>query len=130
VLNLRYGAWWLGAGIFMLIVVLVLCLASMPTVLPPLSLSDKLMHLLTFMTLMLWFGGIYPVEKSRSLILPLLVYGALIELLQLLGGSRSAEWLDLVADAAGIGLGWLLLRIGLAGWSASVERWLGVRVPG
>jgi hypothetical protein len=43
---------------------------------------------------------------------------------------RSAEWFDLVADAAGIVVGLLLGLTGLGGWSLRVEAWFDKRSTG
>ena len=56
--------------------------------------------------------------------LALAAYGLLIELLQGLTRTRQAEELDLVADVAGILLGWLLSTAGLSRWCTKLESWL------
>jgi len=50
--------------------------------------------------------------------LGLLAYGAVIEVLQSLTPTRSAEWLDLLADAVGILLARVLMR--LLQWSGAL----------
>ena len=50
-------------------------------------------------------------------------YGLLIELLQMLTPTRQAEVMDLVADVAGVLLGWLLCTAGFARWCRTVESW-------
>lgn len=67
------------------------------------AVSDKLQHVLAFAALALladlsWPGEGYWLPKA----LPLLAYGGLIELAQATTVARSAEWLDLVADGAGL----------------------------
>ena len=59
--------------------------------------------------------------------LGLLAFGALIELCQRAVGYRSAEWLDLAADAAGILAGLGIALVGAGGWCQRVEAWLGAR---
>jgi hypothetical protein len=83
--------------------------------------SDKLAHAGAFFAFALladrgWPEGRYWVPKA----LPLLAYGGLLELAQAATASRSAEWLDLAADGAGLLLyavasALLRPRAGLAG---------------
>ncbi len=73
---------------------------------------DKSNHLLAFAVLAVL--GLHSYPGSRvALLLGLLAYGGLVEGLQSLTPYRYAEWTDLVADAAGLFLGWGLA----AGWS-------------
>jgi VanZ family protein len=65
--------------------------------------SDKLLHAAAFFAFAFladrgWPAARYWLPKA----LPLLAYGALIELAQSTTASRSAEWLDLAADGAGL----------------------------
>ena len=76
----------------------------------PFTLRDKVLHLLAFAALILPMAV---TEPRRALWLaPLCIaFGAAIEVIQPAFG-RGAEWLDLLADALGVGLGlalgWLL----------------------
>jgi hypothetical protein len=64
---------------------------------------DKLNHLAAFMVLALLLDYSFPLSERFWLKwLPLLGFGALIELLQLLGGYRLFEWGDILADASGL----------------------------
>lgn len=96
---------------FVTCVAAVLALAMMPA--PPPSLStgwDKSNHLLAFSTLTWLALHAFP-QRLKSVLLGLLTYGALIEILQSFTPTRSAEWLDLCADAVGILLGWGLIKL-------------------
>ena len=84
---------------------------------PPTGLStgwDKSNHALAFGSL--GFCGFWCVATRRErwalLPLALLVFGGVIELLQLQVPGRSGEWPDLLADSVGIALG-MLIAIGL-----------------
>ncbi len=84
---------------------------------PPTGLStgwDKSNHALAFGSL--GFCGFWCVatrrERWMELPLGLLVFGGVIELLQLHVPGRSGEWPDLLADSVGIALGMLIA----AGW--------------
>ncbi|MCV6604987.1 MAG: VanZ family protein [Porticoccaceae bacterium] len=57
-----------------------------------------------------WWGWFFN-RNCWPLALLLLGYGIAIELLQSLTGYRSMEMFDLMANVAGIGLGWLLIKM-------------------
>lgn len=106
---------------FLLCLLAVLTLALLPPATPmPTTGWDKTNHLLAFSTLWVLGRQAYPARPGR-LIAGLLVYGALIELLQAMTPHRLADWSDLLADALGMALGWLLYRVarGVAGWVGS-----------
>ena len=129
-LELHYGRVWRGASIVLLI--LVLAATLMPAIWfwsDRVRLSswiggiDKWAHFAAFLALALWFSGLYRVTSYWRVAVGLLAFGVLIELCQRAVGYRSAEWLDVLADALGIavglGLGWL----GLGGWCKRFEAW-------
>lgn len=92
-------------------VVTILILALMPA--PPTMIStgwDKSNHLLAFSALTWLALHAFPL-RLKSILISLLAYGALIEILQSFTDTRSAEWLDLLADSVGILLGWALARL-------------------
>jgi VanZ family protein len=79
--------------------------------------SDKLMHLTVYATMMLWFGFLYRSRRSLLILcLSFITLGVLLDVLQGRTGHRSMELLDMVANAFGVLMGWLLVRsrIGLA----------------
>ena len=99
----RRWAFWLCA-----FAVLVLALMKPVHHMPTLG-WDKANHALAFFVLGVLGALAYPGRLTRVLA-GLLAYGALIEVLQGLTGWRDAEWLDVVADAVGLLLAWLLTR--------------------
>jgi len=122
---------WLLAGVLMLGTVLAICL--MPLSVPPSGpvYNDKVMHVLTFIILTVWFApltGATAGKRRVVLVLALTTYGILIEFLQSFTEYRSAEFADLVADVGGILLGVLLLKLGLHRWPAFVEHGI-LRLP-
>ena len=125
-LPLRHEKRWRLAGIALLLAVLFAMI--MPTLWLPtpsrIPLADKWLHLLTFLFLSLWFTGQYSRQSYWRLVLGLVAFGALIELGQEMIPYRSAEWKDLVADVAGIGIGLAIAVAGLGGWSLRFEQWL------
>ena len=124
-LALRYEKRWRLAGIVLLLAVLAATI--MPTLWSPPSkvlLVDKWLHLLTFLFLTLWFTGQYARSSYLRLVVGLTAFGVLIELGQGMVAYRTAEWMDLVADTGGIGIGLGFAAAGLGGWSLRFERWL------
>jgi VanZ family protein len=127
-LPLRHAPRWRIASSLLLICVLVAAL--MPAVwfwddrrevLSWLGRIDKTMHVVVFAGLTLWFAGQYRQRSYWRIAAGLLAYGVLIELCQRMVGYRSAEWLDVTADAVGIIIGLLLASAGLGGWSQRFE---------
>jgi len=126
-LPLRYARAWLVTGILILGIGLYSALTPVPSGLP--SFNDKLVHAAGFMAFMLWFGGIFTSRSMPRVALALALYGLLIEVLQGLTRTRQAEALDLIADVAGVLLGWLLSAAGLSRWCTMLESWLAPRNP-
>jgi VanZ family protein len=127
-LPLRHARAWLFAGLLLLGFGLVSAL--LPVTGPvPLTINDKVIHLLAFTGFMVWFAGIIEARHAPLIALGLSAYGLLIEGLQSLTVTRHAEALDVVADVAGILLGWLLSAAGLSRWCAKLESWFGSRNP-
>lgn len=85
--------------------VVVLALALSPA--PPRAFDtgwDKTNHLLAFVVLTLLGRRAYPAHLV-AMLAGLLLYGGVIEILQSFVPTRFAEWMDLLTDAAGIGIG-------------------------
>lgn len=94
-----------------MLIVTVSYLALVPA--PPVSLDlgwDKLNHMLAFTTLALSGYLSYPFSAGRRalILFGLLIFGGLIEVLQLFVPGRSSEWGDLLADSIGIACGALI----------------------
>lgn len=99
--------------VFVLLLCLVAYLALAPA--PPKAADfgwDKLNHAAAFGVL--GFAACLGFGRSAVAGLSLLLYGALIELAQGFIPTRSAEWADLLADAAGMALGVLLAKLASA----------------
>ncbi len=103
----RFTRRWLAAG--WLMVALVFAASLMPG--PPalaVAHGDKLQHVGAYFVLTFWFAQIYRPRVSRMrTVAALIAMGIAIELLQGLTVWRSADLLDVVANACGVGLGWL-----------------------
>ncbi|MEX2125510.1 MAG: VanZ family protein [Woeseia sp.] len=128
-LPLRHARRWQVAGITVLFAVLT---ATLVPAIPGMRHahflhSDKLWHGVTFMILTVWFAGQYSRRSYWRLAVGLLAFGALIEICQRMLSYRSAEMMDLVADAVGILAGLLIACAGVGGWSLRVEQWITAR---
>ena len=128
-LPLRYPRRWRLAGGLILLVILGAAVA--PAIFPCLAgggaslpNADKWMHGLAFAMLAIWFTGQYARSSYVRIAIMLLTYGLLIEVVQSFVPYRSAEFADLAADAAGIGIGLLIAALATGGWSARAEAWL------
>jgi len=77
--------------------------------------GDKLEHLLAYGTLMFWFCVLYrPLRVRAFYAAGFIAMGIALEFVQRWLGYRSFEVADMVANAAGVGLGWgaaLMIRI-------------------
>ncbi len=87
----------------------------------PSLLADKIAHGLSFTALTLWFSGAYEERNYRWLAISLLVLGIAIEVAQGQLSHRSAEAGDVIADATGILLGFLIANAGLNRWCLWAE---------
>ena len=82
------------------------------------------MHALTFCVLMFWFGGVYRARRFPVIGLLLLLFGLLIEAIQPQLSYRDAQSADFLADALGVGCGWLLALTVLGTWCVRAEGWI------
>ena len=111
--------------LLVLLIVVVSLLALTPR--PPAHVDfgwDKANHMLAFAALAFAARLGYPAPRAARLLWPmaLLAFGGLIELLQLLVPERSGEWLDLLADGAGIVCGAIIATAVLRAASALSRR--------
>lgn len=122
-LPLPHLALWRGLGRALVCAMLVVALLPMPPGLGAVPYGDKLGHALAFAGLVLWFAQIYPGSGDRlRCVLGAIALGALIEVLQAFVPWRSAEWLDLAADALGATLGFTLAATPLGNLLSRLDR--------
>lgn len=118
---------WRGLGRLLIIAMLVIALLPMPALIGEVPNGDKLGHALAFAGLVLWYSQIYATRADRlRCVLGAIALGALIEVLQAFVPWRSAEFLDLVADALGATLGFTLAATPLGRVLSRLDR---SRVP-
>jgi VanZ family protein len=128
VIALRYTRRWRAAGFLLLLLVLI---AALVPKLPfhdlsmQFRISDKVMHIMAFTFLAVWFSGQYEKKSYWRIALGLIAFGVLIELVQNTISYRTSEWMDLVGDVVGIAAGLIIAMLGVGGWSRRAEEWLG-----
>ena len=127
-LPLRYVGRWQAASLLLLLVVL--AAAMMPAVwlwddkvkaLKWFAGVDKWLHGITFLVLSVWFVGLYRRRSFWRIALGLLAFGLVIEICQRMVSYRTADAIDVVADAAGIAIGLAIGYAGAGGWCLRLE---------
>ncbi len=127
-LPLRYARRWQVASLLILLFVLIAALMpaiwfwdDRATVMYMFDSVDKWLHGVTFLVLSLWFTGLYPKESYWRVGIALLAFGLAIEACQRIVSYRTADWVDVGADAAGIVVGLLIAVAGVGGWCLRIE---------
>ena len=87
--------------------------------------ADKIVHMLSYFLLMIWFSGLYSRQRHVVIALIFITFGVLLEFLQTQLPYRFFDPLDLVANTVGVALGLLLSLTLLAEWCQRIERVLG-----
>ncbi|UCG11375.1 MAG: VanZ family protein [Deltaproteobacteria bacterium] len=121
----KYPKLWLGLGwTFFALVVFLSLWPKLPGVLS-FNPGDKIGHLVTYMTLMLWFANMYP-QRNHHLLLAgaFLGMGMGLELIQGMSGYRTFAYMDIVANGLGILLGLWLAETRLATCLFYLDTWL------
>ena len=136
-LPLRHARFWRVADLALLLLVFISAL--MPAVwfwndkvkiLSWFQNSDKWLHGMTFFVLAVWFAGQYRRPSYWRIAAGLMLFGFMIEICQFMVGYRSADWLDIGANTAGILVGLAVAIAGIGGWCLRVEDWYSARNTG
>lgn len=130
-LPLRYATRWRIASIVLLLLVLAATMSpavwlfdSKARALLWFHNADKWLHGMTFAVLSLWFTGLYGRRSWAVVALGLMAFGFVVEGCQLLLSYRTADWIDIAANTAGIVIGFLAAAAGVGGWGPRLENWL------
>ena len=100
---------WLVLGCLWVVTIIFLTLTPHPPEPMHFENADKLEHALAYAGLMLWFCQIYLKLAQRLLLAVLLTgMGIALEYVQRMTGYRYFEYADMLADGAGVLLGWAL----------------------
>ena len=113
--SFKFAKLWLVLGWMLVALIVVLSLLPKPPELIGFEQSDKLSHIIAYMTLMLWFANIYP-QRPYQLLLAVgfFAMGLGLELLQDLTGYRTFKYADILANGVGILLALYLAQTRLA----------------
>jgi VanZ family protein len=104
---LRWLNLWLTTGWLLIAAVVYLSLTPAPPKME-VPVGDKIGHVLAYSVLMFWFSQIYYAARSRALIaVGFVLLGITLEFLQGLGGERQFEVADMIANTAGVAIGWV-----------------------
>lgn len=121
-LPLRYRHAWVGLFWLLVVVIAITSLLPMESLPAAPPGVDKLEHLLAYFSLAFLGIGLVSERSLVTVVVFVLALGAGLEVAQgLLAAGRIADGIDLVANAAGVGLSAWLGRHGCAGWAARVE---------
>jgi VanZ family protein len=106
--ELRWVALWLTIAWLLVATVIVVSLVRLGVQIPG-QQGDKVGHILTYATLMFWFGQIYVRAPTKLLIATALaLMGVALEIAQGFTSYRSFEYADMAANATGVMIGWLV----------------------
>lgn len=117
---LKYLRYWLALGGLYALLVLWGSLTSL-TVNTELFSFDKAQHFLGYLVLCGWFCGLFARRWHLFVLLAAVAFGILLEIAQALGGIRTFEFQDIVANTLGAAVGFALL-----GWTALSDVFLRV----
>ncbi len=95
-----------------------------------LPFSDDVMHASSYGLLMTWFAGLYSRNRYGWIALVVLTLGLALEIIQSQLSYRSFDPFDLLANALGVSVGFILSFWMLAGWCQRLEEWLTSRHAG
>ena len=119
--RLRLRSFGLGLGWLMVATIIWLSLTTSPPKLDFAS-GDKLGHFAAYATLMFWFCQLYASFGTRfAYAVGFVAMGIALEFIQGATGYRTFEWLDMLANAIGVALGWAVESI-LTYFSKTVQR--------
>lgn len=110
VYELQHRAVWLRLAWLCLIVIVTLSLISIPKI-ADLSIKniDKIEHTISYFVLMFLFAQCYPSTITRgSYALFFILLGVSLEFLQGFTATRQFEYADMIANSAGVILGFML----------------------
>jgi len=129
-LRLRHVRLWRVVSVLILIVVLVAALSpafwffdNRANALSWFQNADKWLHALTFIVLSVWFSGLLATRSYWLIAAGLTLFGFFVEFCQLQISYRTADWVDIGANTAGIIIGLAIALAGLGGWGLRFEDW-------
>lgn len=109
-INFKFYKTWKVLGLIGLVLILIASILPQSGELPNIQHLDKILHLSVYMIASFYFHQLFKNNYFFKVSIYLFLYSGLIELLQGLTESRSAEWQDLVANGIGLIIGYALSR--------------------
>lgn len=121
---LRYFPLWLAVGWGLVALIVYGSLTTSP---PEINVpsGDKFEHMFSYGVLMGWFMQLYHRPAHLKVAALCIALGVGMEYAQLASGYRDFEYMDMVADAAGVVLAWLLGATALGRVLTGLERRMG-----
>ncbi len=87
------------------------------------DIDDKILHFMSYFSLMVWFAGMYERNRQYLMIAIILVaLGIALDVMQGFVATRFFDVFDIVANIAGTVTGYGLVLLMLGGWCRRVER--------
>jgi VanZ family protein len=127
---LRWRAFWLVAGLLGTAYGVYLALRPPGGSPPWFPSGDKLQHTLSYVAMGLWFAALFERRHLLRVALGLFTFGVLVEMMQAaMPYGRAAEWVDLLANSAGIAVAIGLTVALRESWMVVVERLFGGTGP-
>jgi VanZ family protein len=125
--DLRYAPLWLTVAFILLALMLVISVNAPLMDAVDHYTDDWVVHILGFMVITIAFCG--PLRKNYRnwVFFSFLMFGVLIELVQLAIPGRNASLLDILANLAGLTLGWYFLRSKYGDWCKWIENQLNLQ---
>jgi len=121
----RYAKLWLTLGWLFVAVIVFLSLYPKPPQPLEFEQSDKLSHIIAYMTLMLWFANIYPRRSLQfQFSIGFFVMGVCLELLQGMTEYRTFAYADMLANGLGILLALYLAKTRFSTYLLRFDNWL------
>ena len=121
-LDLRARPLWLFVGWTMVFSVIYLSVAPV-AIETGVEQGDKLLHAFAYGALMLWFANLYQARARRRLLAAAFIaMGIALEFIQGLTAYRTFEIADMLADAVGVAVGWILAPPRLPNYLRGIEK--------
>ena len=122
--DLKLRFLWLTIGYALVALVIFLSLTSSPVDMEMnFPYEDKFFHALAYFILMAWFSQIYHDRFKRNMVaLVFVLMGVTLEYLQSFDPNRYSEFGDMVANSAGVALGFSIALTGAKNILARVEK--------
>ena len=124
--DLKLRFLWLAIGYALVVLVVFLSLTSDPVDMGmSFPYEDKVYHALAYFVLMAWFAQIYHDQFQRIMIAVIFIFmGVMLEYFQSFDPNRMAEFGDMLANSAGVALGFIVALTGAKNILVKIERTL------